>query len=317
MEEYKYMVRVNCMTYNHSLYIEDAMDGFCMQETSFPFVCTIVDDASTDGEQEVIKNYLQQHFDLDDASVVRNEETDDYYLTFARHKTNKNCYFAVYFLKYNHYQIKKTKAHYFREWNGNVKYVARCEGDDYWIHSGKLQMQVDFLETHPEHSLCIHAHRKDMDEEDGSVSSVEVIRYPYDVETVSDKDVLKGTGMFAATATMVYRVDALVNYPLWAKIAPVGDRPLQLVLFSRGKIGYFAKVMSVYRVGVQGSWTLRILNNTKERKTHDERLIQMYKDFDVWTNRKYHSYIVKGLFNYRMATYKSNIVALLKTLLSR
>ncbi|MBR4365861.1 MAG: glycosyltransferase family 2 protein, partial [Bacteroidaceae bacterium] len=82
-----FIVRVSCMTFNHAPYIEDAMNGFTMQETTFPFVCTIIDDASTDGEQEVIKKYLQEHFDLEDSSVVRNEETDDYVLTFARHKT--------------------------------------------------------------------------------------------------------------------------------------------------------------------------------------------------------------------------------------
>ena len=64
MDEHKYMVRVSCMTYNHASYIEDAMNGFCMQETSFPFVCTIVDDASTDGEQDVIQKYLNEHFVL-------------------------------------------------------------------------------------------------------------------------------------------------------------------------------------------------------------------------------------------------------------
>ena len=70
------------------------MDGFCMQETDFPFVCIIIDDASTDGEQEVIRQYLSEHFDLEN-DVTRNEETDHYRQTYARHKTNPNCYFAV------------------------------------------------------------------------------------------------------------------------------------------------------------------------------------------------------------------------------
>ena len=71
----KFIVCVRCITFNHANYIEDAMNGFTMQETNFPYVCTILDDASTDGEQEVIKKYLQEHFDLEDKSVVRNEET--------------------------------------------------------------------------------------------------------------------------------------------------------------------------------------------------------------------------------------------------
>lgn len=151
--EYAWKVCVRCFTFNHAPYIEDAMNGFCMQETDFPFVCTIVDDASTDGEQEVIKKYLEDHFDLEDKSIVRNEETEYYTLTFARHKTNKNCYFAVLYLKYNHYskpKIKDRKFHYISEWHENCKYIALCEGDDYWIDGKKLQMQVDFLENNPQ-----------------------------------------------------------------------------------------------------------------------------------------------------------------------
>lgn len=147
-KEYKWVVCVSCMTYNHASYIEDAMNGFCMQETDFPFVCTIIDDASTDGEQEVIKRYLEEHFDLEDRTIVRNEETENYTLIFARHKTNKNCYFAVLYLKYNHYSIKKDKMPYITERHENCKYIALCEGDDYWIDGKKLQKQVDFLEEH-------------------------------------------------------------------------------------------------------------------------------------------------------------------------
>ena len=50
-----FLVSVRCMTYNHSAYIENALDGFTMQKTDFPFVCIIMDDASTDGEQEVLR----------------------------------------------------------------------------------------------------------------------------------------------------------------------------------------------------------------------------------------------------------------------
>ena len=151
-EKNKFMVRVYCATYNHAPYIVDTMNGFCMQETNFPFLCTIIDDASNDGEPEVIRNYLQEHFDLENKSIIRNEETDDYVLIFTRHKTNINCYFAVFFLKYNHYRIKKSK-NYFQEWT-NIKYVATCEGDDFWVNPNKLQMQVDFMEANLGYSMC-------------------------------------------------------------------------------------------------------------------------------------------------------------------
>lgn len=153
----EFMVRVECITFNHAPYIEDAMNGFCMQETDFPYICVIVDDASTDGEPKVIHNYLKKNFDIDNKSCIRTEETDDYVLSIARHKTNHNCFFGVLFLKYNHYR-KKDKKPYFLEWS-HAKYIAFCEGDDYWIHPKKLQMQVDFLENNDEIGMCYTACR--------------------------------------------------------------------------------------------------------------------------------------------------------------
>lgn len=146
------MVFVECMTFNHHAYIEDAMNGFCMQETNFPFVCVIVDDASTDGEQEVIKLYFDTHFNLLECG-----ETDDYTMTFGQHKTNKNCYFVGLYLKYNHYSIKKDKVPYYSRWRDDCKYIALCEGDDYWIAKEKLQKQVDYLEDNDEYSMVFHS----------------------------------------------------------------------------------------------------------------------------------------------------------------
>lgn len=149
------LVAIRCMTFNHAPYILDAMNGFCMQKTSFPFVCAVIDDCSTDGEQEVISNYLHEHFDLEDQSVARYEETDDYKLIYARHKENHNCFFVVLYLKYNHYSIGKKlrKIIYIKEFEKNAKYIALCEGDDYWTDPLKLQKQVDYLENHPECGL--------------------------------------------------------------------------------------------------------------------------------------------------------------------
>ena len=165
MNDNQYMVYVQCMTYNQAQFIVDTMNGFCMQETSFPYVCVIVDDCSTDGEQDVIKHYMKYHFNMSNKAVIREEETDDYTLLFAQHKTNINCYFCVLFLKYNHYG-KKTKIPYIREWRDLSRYSATCEGDDYWTSPVKLQKQVDFLENHPEYVLTCHRYSI-YDEEEG------------------------------------------------------------------------------------------------------------------------------------------------------
>lgn len=154
MEYPKFKVAVCCMTYNQSKYITDAMNGFTMQQTDFPFVCTIVDDASTDGEQEVIRKYVEDNFDFSEGSVAYHKETDYAFITYAQHKSNKNCYFAVLYLKENHYSQRKPKMGYLSEWRDMYVYEALCEGDDYWIDENKLQKQVTFLDNNRNYALC-------------------------------------------------------------------------------------------------------------------------------------------------------------------
>ncbi len=91
----KFLVRILCLTYNHESYISDAMSGFVMQNTNFPFVAVIIDDASTDRTSETIKHFMADHFALDDPMTSRREEKEYGQLLFAQHKTNRNCFFAV------------------------------------------------------------------------------------------------------------------------------------------------------------------------------------------------------------------------------
>lgn len=240
-QEYKHIVATHCLTYNHAPYIKDAMNGFCMQETTFPFVCIIIDDASTDGEPEVINNYLQEHFDLDGEALARNEETEDYRLIFAQHKTNRNCFFAVFFLKYNHYSIKKAKRPYFSEWDGSAKYIALCEGDDYWIHPKKLQMQVEFMENHPEYVMC----HTDFDLSNGKMRNhansvvLEDNYFPYSITH----------GIQIGTLTTLYRTDVFLRLPRLyvGKGWHMGDKPLWIELSHEGKIRYIPIVTAHYR----------------------------------------------------------------------
>lgn len=159
----KFQIAVCCMTYNHSKYITDTMNGFTMQQTDFPFVCMIVDDASTDGEQEVIKQYVDENFDWSEKGVSYTKETDYAHILYAQHKTNKNCYFAVLFLKENHYSKKKTKEAYLKEWQDEVEYIAYCEGDDYWIMPDKLQVQYDMILKAP-NAMMVYTDYQTVDE---------------------------------------------------------------------------------------------------------------------------------------------------------
>ena len=280
-------VIVNCFTYNHKPYIEDALNGFCMQETKFPFVCNIVDDASTDGEQKIIKDYLGKHFNFVDCNDIENE-TDDYIFYYAQHKHNNNCFFAVYLLNYNHYSLKKPKMPYLSSWMDNAKYVALCEGDDYWITPHKLQKQVEYMEAHPDCSLCFHANRylysngiyKDLylSQEDKNECPIGEL-------------IMKGGGIMS-TASMMYLKTARDNYPTWPRKSGIGDAPLMLVLAERGKVAYLNEVMCVYRVSTSGSWTQRVVNVRSEKRKHYKRIKKMWNDYDEWSNYKHHKYVV-------------------------
>lgn len=288
MEINSFRVCVECITFNHSPYIVDAMNGFIMQETNFPFVCAIIDDASTDGEQEVIKNYLNEHFDLEDNNVVRHEETDDYVLTFARHKTNKNCYFAVLWLKYNHYSIKKNQMLYVEKWQRNARYTALCEGDDYWTDSLKLQKQFDFMEAHPECSLCFHAHNNLLSSGEMQIHQPRVIKQFYNTEDI----IIGGGGRFMGTNTMFYFAEIIKYHDLpdfW-KNCPIGDTPLTLFLAAKGMVGYIDDVMSVHRIMLPGSWTAR-QQNVDSRRKHHAAMLKMYDEYDAYTGNKYHKII--------------------------
>lgn len=150
-QEYKVLVR--CFTFNHSKYIEDALNGFAMQQTNFPFVCLVMDDASTDGEQTVIKKWMERECDMDRAETI---DIPTSVVIIVPHKTNSSCSFAFYLLKQNLYGTGDKKMNHVYPWREKSEYEALCEGDDYWIDPLKLQKQVDFMESNPECTMSFH-----------------------------------------------------------------------------------------------------------------------------------------------------------------
>lgn len=120
------LVSVRCITYNHEPYIAQAIDGFLMQKTDFPFEVIIHDDASTDKTADIIREYEKKY----PLIIKPIYQTENQYS-----KRNGSIAKAI---------DPKLKG----------KYIAFCEGDDYWIDPNKLQMQVDFLEKNPEYGMC-------------------------------------------------------------------------------------------------------------------------------------------------------------------
>lgn len=240
MDENKvYAVSIKCMTYNQSSYITDAMNGFVMQHTNFPFVAVIVDDASTDGEQRVIRKYVDEHFDHSVDSGYKEWETEDAFWTYAQHKENKNCHFVMVYLKKNLYKQQEKKQMVIKDWV-NSKYIALCEGDDYWTDPMKLQKQVVFLEENECYSMCCSAFSQTFN---GNEKDKQVVIL--DLDEVSIDDLLKET--WIGTLTTVFRGELLADYRPPFPNLPFGDLPLWFHFATKGKIKYLKETTANYR----------------------------------------------------------------------
>lgn len=147
-KEYKYTVATRCFTYNQATLIADALHGFSMQETRFPAVYLVIDDASTDGEAEVLKQWAAANLALEAGTEPCRIRPYGQVIE-GRLKENPLSTFVILLLAENHYRagIHETIHQYIAEWEGNARYLATCDGDDYWTDSRKLQKQVEILDA--------------------------------------------------------------------------------------------------------------------------------------------------------------------------
>lgn len=240
-QNYKYMVATRCFTYNHAPYIEDALRGFAMQETTFPVVNCIVDDASTDGEQEVLKKWAEEKLLVEEGTSLW---TDLPYgkLAVAPLKDKHKLTFVILLLAENYHSQHKPKVPLIADWMNNAKYHTLCEGDDYWLDSYKLQKQVEIMEAHPEYSLCFHnavVMYEDISRPSRIFCSIETSR------EVSLEEIVKA--WIIPTASIMYRRE-LLPIPEWPQGIISGDMKLSLTAADRGKLYYLKDVMSYYRL---------------------------------------------------------------------
>lgn len=204
------LVFVRCLTFNHEAYIEDALNGFVIQQTNFPFIVTIVNDASPDNTKNVIKTFIKK---ICDSSSIQYEQTSYADIIKATPNNNSNCFLYVLNLYENHFQ-KKSHRPYYQEYVDKAKYWAECEGDDYWTDPLKLQKQVDFMEANPGYVLCCHRY-KIYNQNDGTWNndSASHILNSYPNGYVFTNKENLNVGWFTKTMTLLIRNDALKNMP--------------------------------------------------------------------------------------------------------
>lgn len=237
----KYKVAVKCCTYNQAPYITDALNGFVMQETDFPFICCVIDDASTDREQEVIRKYVEDNFDSTEPYVAYEKETEGAHVAYARHKRNKNCFFAVLYLTKNLYHEEQKKLSLISEWTDNAEYIAWCEGDDYWINPHKLKIQVDFLDNNPDYGMS----HTDFDLVTGKRNHKVNIHHDGNYWPYSLTE-----GLQVGTLTVILRSSVYNKLPklFIDKGWLMGDKPLWIEMSRFSKIHFLPVITAKYRI---------------------------------------------------------------------
>lgn len=255
------LVSIVCNTYNQETYIADALDSFIMQKTSFKFEILVHDDASTDSTADIVREYEKKYPDL----IKPIYQTENQY-------SQKNGVIS--------------KLQYGR---AKGKYIAFCEGDDYWIDENKLQKQVDFMESHPDYSLCVHSAQ--MVEADNKRLIRNISAFEEDRDMTVDEIIVRW-GTELATNSMMYQRELRKEYPEFLLNAPVGDYPLTMYLSFCGKVRYMKDCMSAYRYMSRGSWSSQFMSNSEASKRKRIDLLEEFKGIldktDNYTNYKYH-----------------------------
>lgn len=209
------MVSIKCITYNHEPYIRQCLEGFVMQKTNFRFEAVVHDDASTDGTADIIREYAEKYPDI----IKPIYETE------------------------NQYSKKDGSLGRIMDAACTGKYIAMCEGDDYWTDPLKLQKQVDILESNPEVGL-VHT---DFDLVKGKRRHFKRSSKPENYLSF----ILKGNFKIG-TLTVVYRRSLYDELPKdWEKITSrlsMGDLPLWIELAAISQFVYISDSTARYRV---------------------------------------------------------------------
>lgn len=250
MQEFQPIVTIVCTTYNHEKYIADCFEGFLSQRTNFKYEILVHDDASKDNSASLIREYEHKYPDV--FRVICQTEN--------QYSKGVNIWFDILFPM------------------AKGKYIAICEGDDYWIDPLKLQKQVDFMEDHPDYSMCYHnavslyvqAHR--LHAFDGTLESYDLSFY----DAVHSWRV--------PTASILFRKKGF-KYPEWLDVIYSGDYSLILICSLLGKIHSIGGIRSVYRINTEGtSATARLKDKGIFILSQKKKLLE---SFNKGTNYKF------------------------------
>lgn len=217
------MVTIRCLVYNHEPYLRQCLDGFVMQQTNFRFEAIVHDDASTDGSAAIIREYAAKYPDI----IKPIYETE------------------------NQYSKRDGSIRRVMDAHTHGKYLASCEGDDYWTDPLKLQKQVDFMEAHPDFSLCTH-HCNEFEQESQTLLGDWNAKIKDDLVFDLDYYISRKT-YITQTLTLLYRRASLKSLDC-SRYKGYKDLTLMYILLKQGKGMFLKDNMATYRRHKGGVW---------------------------------------------------------------
>ncbi len=257
------MVSIICNAYNHGKYIKDALEGFVTQQTTFPFEVLVHDDASTDNTADIIREYEAKYPEL----IKPIYQTENQYS--QKIGINKT------------YQVPRVQG----------KYVALCEGDDYWTDPMKLQKQFDFMEANPDYALCTCS-TDWYNMRSGVVENK--CRAEKDMDVSLEEIILEKHGRIFQYASYFLKSEIIKEFPEWRTKFPIGDYPLAIQCALNGKVHMLSECMSVYRYYSEGSWTAR-MDGDEHRINVSKRMIEGLNALNEVTEFRFNELITKRI----------------------
>lgn len=246
-------VSVIILTYNHEKYIKKAIESVLMQKTTFDYEVIIADDFSTDRTKEIIQDILtKNHESKVSIRYIRNEKNLGVMASWI------NAYSQV-----------------------NGKYIAICEGDDFWTIDSKLQKQFEVLDSHPQFSICFH---------NVNVEYVDINEKNYILNENIEKDIFTIDDLigeeeiwFMATASLMIRHESLKSIPNWILKSKSGDIPIIMLAARNGHIKYLTDLMATYQKHSRGM----SMTDHKNDAIFLKNRIYMYKMLNLETKFQY------------------------------
>jgi len=238
------LVSVRFMVYNNEPYIREAIESILKQQTNFKVEIVVGDDFSTDNTLEIIKSY---------------SNTENIFINILERPVGGD---------YWKDRQKLGRLHNFKNIIDNCqgKYIALCDGDDYWTDPLKLQKQVDFLEGNLEYNICFHS-VKLFDEEASTIIKDSITRKVDLTTTVVDL----AKGNYIHTPSVLLRNNFRI--PSWFHKVAIGDWALYMIVIKEGKIKKIEEDMAVYRLHNASIWSNKSIEVRKKHTQETVRLI--------------------------------------------